>query len=309
MNWLRRKVPPQQAALCIDAANVHAVQVVRPREGLPAVRLCHSEPIRGNALSALQRMGATLGLQGFACGAVLVRQECRLLMVEKPNVPAEEVREAVRWRLPGMIDYPPEQAVVDTLPVAIDLEGGNHATSMYAVTAERQRVAALTEQFRRCEIPLRTIDVADLALRNLAALFAEPGAGVAMAWFDAQGSGIVFVAGGELCLVRHLDATLAEVREALASDQEFQFVRIELALQRALDHFDRNFTAVPINRLLLAPFADAAELAARLTGHLSLPVVPADLGRVLDLTAAPQLRMPERACELLVTLGAALRPQ
>ena len=308
MNWLGRK-GTQQAAICIDADVIHVAQVVRVREGLPVVSLCHSEAIEGNAGAVLQRTVNRLGLQSFQCTAVMPWQGFRLLVVEKPAVPPEELREAVRWRLAGVLDYPPEQAVVDTVPIVIDLAGGTHASSLYAVAASSASIGALTEQFRRSEIRLGAIDVADLAMRNVAALFDEPGAGTALAWFHEQGSGIVFVAAGELCLVRHLEPNIAELRQALASGDELFLDRIELGLQRALDHFERNFTAVPINRLLLAPCAGIHELAAHLSGHLNVPAQVAELDKVLELGSAPQLRDPQRASAMLVILGAALRPQ
>jgi MSHA biogenesis protein MshI len=144
-------------------------------------------------------------------------------------------------------------------------------------------------------------------MRNVAALFAERGAGVAFAWFREGGSGIVFVANGELCMVRQFDPGAGDATTALASGDLRTLERTELGLQRSIDHFERNFSAVPIHQLLLAPFPGAPELARHLAAHLSLPVRAVELSSVLDIEAAPDLAEPARASQLLLSLGAALR--
>jgi MSHA biogenesis protein MshI len=163
------------------------------------------------------------------------------------------------------------------------------------------------EPFRSAGLQLSAIDVPEMALRNIAALFAERGAGVAFAWFQQSGSGIVFVAGNELCVARQFDATAADAIGALAARDERALERITLGLQRSLDHFERNFSGVPIHRLLLAPFGGAAGLALHLAGHLSLPVEVADFDKVMDFSAVPDLADPARIGDMLVPLGAALR--
>jgi MSHA biogenesis protein MshI len=306
MNWANRR-KREQAAVCVEREQVLAAQVFRARGAAPTVTFCASEPVDGDVAAALARLKQKFGLQRFRCTTLMPSGEYRFLVLESPQVPAEELREAVRWRLGELLDYPPDAAIIDTLPIAIDLEGKTHPTSLHVVAAERRNVEVLAQQFRRAEIPLDCIDVAELALRNLALLFAEPGMGVALAWFDRKGSGITFVAGGELCIVRHLDPTSDEAVAALAAQDSRRLERVELGLQRSIDHFERNFSAVPISRILLAPFEGAAAMAEYLSGHLSLPVQLADFERVLDLSATPELRDPARASEMLVTLGAALR--
>jgi MSHA biogenesis protein MshI len=82
---------------------------------------------------------------------------------------------------------------------------------------------------------------------------------------------------------------------------------MELGLQRSIDHFERNFSAVPIQQLLLAPAPGAPQLATHLAAHLSLPVRAGELSSVLDLDGAPDLADPARASQMLLSLGAALR--
>ena len=306
MNWAKRR-KAELAAVCFERGQVHAAHIFRSRGAPPAVKFCRTESVGGNAPAVLARLKQDLGLQRYRCSTVMGAGDYRFLVMEAPKVPPEEIKEAVRWGLKDLIDYPPETAIVDTLPIAADLDGQSVSASLHVAVVQRRSVESIAQQFRSADLTLDSIDVTELALRNLAALFAEPGMGVAFAWFCTSGSGIAFVANGELCMVRALDPTAEDAVGALQANDTRVLERIELGLQRSIDHFERNFSAVPINRVILAPFAASAALAEYLVGHLSLPVKLAELDKVLDLSAVPELRDPARAGEVLVTLGAALR--
>lgn len=306
MNWANRRTR-ETAAVSLNGRSLHAAHVFRARGLLPQVTFCQSENTGGDVPTALGRLRQRVGLQRFRCVAVLPENDYRFMVMEQPGVPPEERIDALRWRLTELLDYPPEQAVLDTAPIALDLAGTVHSSSLHVVAARRSHIERVADQFKRADLELSAIDISEMALRNVAALFAEPGNGVALAWFGEEGSGILFVASGELCAVRHLDPRSEDAIEALQGNDELNLERIELGLQRSLDHFERNFSGTPVSRLLLAPFAAATGLASYLNGKLSLPVVVADLATVLDLTNAPALADPAQAGTLLVTLGAALR--
>jgi len=306
MNWAKRR-KSELAAICIERGHVHAAHIFRARGAAPAVKFCKTEPAGGNAPATLTRMRQELGLQRFRCTTVMPSGDYRFMVMEAPKVPPEEMKEAVRWGLKDLIDYPPETAVIDTLPIATALDGKTFSTSLHVAAVPRRSVETIAQQFKTADLALESIDVSELALRNLAALFAEPGMGIAFTWFTSNGSGIAFVAAGDLCMVRQLDPTAEDAEAALQANDARVLERIELGLQRSIDHFERNFSAVPINAVMLAPFAASTALADYLAGHLSLPVRLADLSSVLDLSAVPELRDPGRAGEVLVTLGAALR--
>jgi MSHA biogenesis protein MshI len=306
MSWLNRR-NREFAAICVEPERICAVQVSRTRGARPTVTFSRAERADGGASAALSTLKTSLSLQRFRCTTVMSPGTSRLVVIEAPKVLASELKEAVRWRLADVIDYAPDQAVVETLPITVDLNGRAHASSVHVVAANRDLVEKCAEPFRTAGLTLAAIDIPELALRNLASLFSERSSGVALAWFQPHGSGIVFVAGEELCISRQLDPTSTDAIGALASNDERLLDRITLGLQRSLDHFERNFSGVPIDRLLLAPFAGAADLVRHVSAHLSLPVEIADLGKVLDLTAVPDLADPAKAGDMLIALGAALR--
>ena len=87
------------------------------------------------------------------------------------------------------------------------------------------------------------------------------------------------------------------------------FERIALELQRSLDHFDRQFSNIPLAHLLLAPLPEELGLSVYLAANLSAPVEAVNLGDVLDFHEVPELREPAEQMMRWQTLGTALRAE
>ena len=77
--------------------------------------------------------------------------------------------------------------------------------------------------------------------------------------------------------------------------------------QRSLDNFDRQYSAVPINRLMLGPHPMAQALSEFLRDYLSIPVAVLSLSEVMDFPNVPELSRNERQAQCLSAIGAALR--
>jgi len=125
--------------------------------------------------------------------------------------------------------------------------------------------------------------------------------------FSDEGGLLTFSAQGELYLSRRIEISLDQLVSALPEMRDQLFERIALELQRSLDHFDRQFSNIPLARLLLAPLPEELGLAAYLAGNLSAPVESANLGDVLDFHEVPELREQAEQTLRWQTLGAALR--
>jgi MSHA biogenesis protein MshI len=82
-----------------------------------------------------------------------------------------------------------------------------------------------------------------------------------------------------------------------------------LDIQRSLDSFDRNYSSVPLNRLLVGPLPGGDAFIEYLGANLSLPVERANLADVLDIEATPGLADAAAQAENWLALGAALREQ
>lgn len=286
----------------VEVGRIRLNEVERPRVAL----LTHF-PSTDHA-QTLHRIRRELRLKQFRCATVLSARHYQLQLLDTPpSVPEAEMKSAIRWRLKDYLDYPVESATVDVLALPADKATASRGQSVYAVSARNADIEACMKLFAAAKIPLEIIDVSETAQRNLATLFETDHRAVAMLSFSDEGGLLTFSAQGELYLSRRIEISLEQLSSAGPEMREQMFERIALELQRSLDHFDRQFSSIPLARLLLAPVPDELGLAAYLAGNLSAPVQSVDLGEVLDFHDVPELREPAEQMLRWQTLGAALR--
>ena len=302
----RRRLAPQ-CAVAVSPRRIECAQISRIGQGRPVVKLFSSEPVQGTVAETLAGMRKTGRLDRYRITTLLESRRYQIHQVDAPDVPEAELRSAVRWRLKDLLDYPPDAATVDVLPVPSERDGSGPAKHLFAVAARNDDVAACMRLFDGAKLVLDAIDIPELAQRNIATLFEESARGVAVLCFDDSGGLLTISAGGELYVARNLDAKAAQIRAALGEARDALFERIVLELQRSLDYFDRQFGGLLVSRLLLAPVAGADALRQHLGDNLYLPVELLDLGKVLDLQGVAGLAQPEDQARALHLLGAALR--
>jgi len=215
----------------------------------------------------------------------------------------------VRWRVKDVIDYPLDQATVDVFCVPDGKGSIENPKSVYAATARNDSVGALVRPFAESNLPLEAVDIPAMAQRNIARLFEQAGRALATLAFYEECGKLTISAGGELYMTRRIEVTLAQLMEADEARRHDLFDRIALELQRSLDHFDRQYAALPVAKLLLAPLPKETGLQAFLASNIFVPVETIDLASVLDFPAVPELKHPERQSQCFAMIGAALRDE
>jgi MSHA biogenesis protein MshI len=308
MGWLSKgKRQPGWLALGLHPDRVDLVHIKRAANRKPEIALCDTYRKEGSDIETLARLRKELALDQYRCTTLLKSDDYQVHQVDAPNVPAAELKTAVRWRVKDIIDYPLDAATVDVLDIPVDRNAPARGHSVYAVTARNSVIENCIKPFNEAAVPLEAIDIPDLAQRNIAALFEPAERGVAMLAFYEKEGILTFTRGGELYLARRIEVSLAQLSEADAERRNQNFERVALELQRSLDNFDRNYNYVPIAKLLLAPLPQDTGLQQYLAPNISIPVETVDLGAVMNFPTIPELKHPERQSQLLQTIGAALR--
>ncbi len=239
------------------------------------------------------------------CTLLLNHGQYQILQTEAPAVPREEMADALRWRVKDMVDFPVEQAGIDVLPIPADGAPGR-AAQIYVVAASHAVLMPTVRLFQDAGIGLDAIDIPELAQRNVAALFESERRGLAMLAFDEQGGRLTFTYGGELYVTRHIEATATELARA-ADATGGLYERTLLDVQRSMDNFDRNYNAITLSKLLVAPVPGAAGFIDYLKANLYQPVEALDLTAGLDMSKVPAVAAPARQAQALLAIGAALR--
>jgi len=283
---------------------------VRHGDAIEVVRVCRSAGARPR-VTATRRLDAyTANPAACLAGArsrewlgghftfLLQQDEYQLLQIDTPDVPEAEQRDALRWQLKDMLHQSAEESVFDVLPIAPPASARGRPPAL-VVAAARQTLAPTVRAFQAARLDLAAIDIPEMALRNLAVLHDTAPRGVALLQFGASGGLVVVCHDGELVTSRRFDVTA----EQLARSDELhstRFERIGLELQRSLDNFDRQYSHLPLAKLLVSVPPCADSLIDFLASNLYIPVEPLDPGKLVDNVE----NMHDAA---LLALGAALR--
>jgi MSHA biogenesis protein MshI len=293
-------------AMVLQRDGIAAASVRRPAEGKPAVTLA-SFFSGAPGLESLEKAGRELHSANYRCTTVLGGGDYQFMSVEAPNVPRAELKTAMRWRMKDILDFPVDQATYDVLDIPLDPNAAvRPQQSIFAIAARNSVVQARQKLFTQAKVRLRTIDIPEMAQRNVSSMLEPDGRGVAMLSFGEDGGLLTVSWRGELYLSRRIDVTLAQLLDADHERRHQSFDKITLELQRSLDNFDRQFSFISVAMLVLAP-SGAAGLEEYLASNLYTRVETLDLAQVLDLQATPELL--EAACQqrFFVAIGAALR--
>jgi MSHA biogenesis protein MshI len=178
---------------------------------------------------------------------------------------------------------------------------------VFAVVARAEAIRLHAEPLQRSGLALEAIDIHENGQRNVSALFEHPGRAVALLAFDETAGLLTVTAGGELCLARRIDLSLSALGDMEDDDRQAAYDRITLELQRSIDHFDRQFGFITLDRLLVTGVGPVIGLRDRLVENLDLPVELLDLADVIDFPSVPELRATARQAQCLAGIGAALR--
>ena len=304
-NFFKSEAEPGWLSVVMRPKRVDLVHLRREPGGKPCVLLADSVGKDADDAATLAALKKPMQLDRYRCTALLTHGKYQLIQTDAVGGAIEEAREIVRWKLKDQVDFPVDSAAVDLLPIPSD----GRTSQVFAAFSPESIIAPLVQAFQAAKVPLAAIDLPEISQRNLAVLFEEAGRGLATLVFDDDEGLLTFTANGELLVARHVEIAADQLMSADAERRGMLFERIALDVQRSLDNFDRNYSAVPLARLMVAPIPGVDGFLSHLRANLTVPVVPLELSGVLDLGAVPALRDPLRQFQCLRALGAALRDE
>lgn len=312
MNWSflsfgKARAQGVRTAVVVEGDGVALAQVDTTK-ARPHLHSCQFRAADDAQLAdTLAALGKQYALGKAACHTVMPLGSYSLLLIEAPEVPANELRAAVRWRIRELIDFHVDDAVLDVFDAPAS---GARATRthLYVVVSRGNDVKQLADRLQDAGIGLAVIDIPELALRNIAARLPEDTHGVALLYFGAERGLIALCRNQTLYLARTLDIGEQRLREAAADGQtEAVFDTLALEVQRSLDYYDRTFQQAPIGHLLVAPLAAPIPgLVEGLHANLGLHARALELGEVVD---GAEKFPAEQAARCLLAIGAALRSE
>lgn len=93
----------------------------------------------------------------------------QLFLIESLPVKKEEIRDAVKWRVRSLINYPIEEAILDYFIVPAKKASPNNPM-IAAVVSRLSQIIRLIDVTRTSNLLITSIDIPELAMRNLTSL-------------------------------------------------------------------------------------------------------------------------------------------
>ena len=283
-------------------------------EQKPVLQLCDfllSDDIGDNATARKLEKTPLVG--------VMTNGEFSMQLLDAPQVEANEMQAAVRWKIKDMLDYELDDAVVDVFEIP-GLKEQGRTPQVYAVFAHRDKVQTQVDLIENAGLSLRYIDIPELAQRNIASLLPEDEKGVALLRFNAESGLITLTQQSVLYLARELEVgyrVLSDLVnsqqqedlgfESMESDAQRALNGVVLEIQRSLDYYESHFAKPPITTLVIAPMEqEIPGLEEQINKSLGLKVSMLDLNSVIQPDEPLDMKMQAHC---FYAIGAALREE
>jgi MSHA biogenesis protein MshI len=217
----------------------------------------------------LAKLSKQHNLDIHRCNVVLQPSEYQIVPVEKPDVSDEELSSAIKWRIKDLIDYHIDDTVVELLSSSSENLNSNTIEVVVTKTSKIQRIVNL---LRSANINLSSIDIAELAARNIGHQLKPDLNSYALLNLWENTSRISVYLNNDLYLSRISSIGLNTIGHVSEDEQSSINIidTMALELQRTYDYFESHSRQAPISELFIIKNAfsnaDIAELIQQRTG-------------------------------------------
>lgn len=255
IKWFNSLIPKKksiQKAVLGVSLTPHGAGWCVLESGASGVTLTEQATVEGafkhptDALAALFQHKAPPAL---SCHLCLSHHFYQMLLVDSPNVPDGELREAVTWRVKDLITQPVEKMVVDVFRLPADAYRGR-MNMLYAALVERARVSGLVELCERHDLGLLSIGVAELALAQVSQQLPETqNRSVAVLHLTENDGSINLAENGYLYLTRTLEMQAAGGYSGNLDFSQDPADNLALDIQRSLDYYESQLGKSGVSRV------------------------------------------------------------
>ncbi len=303
VTWFNRRKSATAGLLGIETGpeGIALAHVVRLPNQPPQLLRCLFREASPEAQPALLKtLVEEFGLSGMPVNFVLHPAEYQLLLLDRPDVPAEEMRDAMRWRVKDLREEPLESLIVDAFSLPEDAYRGRSQMAYCAVMV-KARMLEFERLINGAGLSLSSIDITEMAFRNLGLLVGAEGQNLALLRLRSSEGVITVQNGAELYMARQVEQGLEH--------SEDDFAAVTLEIQRSLDYFESQLGKGYLNRLLLLPIKRDSERAMQaLSTSLAVKLQRLDLREVFAGQVGADLDERDQAY-CMAAVGAALRQE
>lgn len=216
---------------------------------------------------ALSQLVADQNWAGAPATLVLPIDQYQVFQVERPEgVDDSELADALKWKLKDFLDFSPSDAVSDVFMFPKEACRGR-GPLVNVVAARKSLVQEMIDLVSVSGLELEKIDIAELALRNLAARLDTANRGVALVHLRDRYGQMVICQGDTLYLSRRLELSYDDLGDA--SSQENAVQSLALEIQRSMDYFESQLGQVPPSTIRLVARDSVLPLNSMLSSYMA----------------------------------------
>ncbi|MES2218510.1 MAG: hypothetical protein V4501_08855 [Pseudomonadota bacterium] len=306
----KRRLQARDALFCIEfGTNSFSAAYIRSDAGRPELELIESVPCDiTKPLPALTEFVKKNQLEGVNCSWLLKADKYQLITLDELPVKPEEFQSAIRWQIKKLLTFSVDDAFIDSFQIPPP-EIPNPKKMITVVAAQASYIQPIAEQIAESGLNLTTIDIQELALRNVMTMFETNEMGTALVYLQEKSSDIIFSRQHQFYYLRRLDWSF----EKLANNYQSQDVinqylqKLALEVQRSFDYFQSQWRLPAPNHVLMVSLnPKLLDIAAYMTQRLRFPVEDINLNKVLlskvELTSNLE-------SQFLSVIGGALREE
>jgi MSHA biogenesis protein MshI len=219
---------------------------------------------------ALESLVNEQGWAGAPAVVVLPIDQYQVFQVERPEgIEDNELADALKWKLKDFLDFSPSDAVSDVFAFPEDASRGR-GPLVNVVTARKSLVQELMALVDGGGLELVRVDIAELALRNLASRMDTANRGVALVHLRERYGQMVVCRGDTLYLSRRLDVSYDDLRDAGRQENAVQSLALEI--QRSMDYFESQLGQVPPATIRLVARDSMLPLTSMLSSYVAASI-------------------------------------
>lgn len=209
-------------------------------------------------------------LKKINCSWVLAPQDYQLLQIDALPVTADEFQAAIRWKIKDLLRFPIDDVVIDHF--ALPSSKINSKNKIMVVAAQSSYLQKISEDIKASGLGLSTIDIPELALRNMMALFEQDNQSHALVYVQQTTIQLLITFQKQLYFSRNLefDWVLSEKEP----DKLMQGIeQLAAEIQRSFDYYQSQWRQPhPAQITLAATQLISVAAIDQLAQSLALPV-------------------------------------
>ena len=294
VNGLKDVVVKSQVIFVLDTINANL------KEGEPkkSIEDVITQYIKANNLSKI------------ICSYVLSPQQYVLSLIEFPPIQNNDAKEkAILLGVKDYINYSIDDAILESFEVPVRRTQDN-AKLAYAVAMRAKLSEEIGRLLNKCDIHLKYIDINELCIRNIIALYEDLQQGCLVLKISDINNSMLLVKDNALFISRNTKLDIKQLSDFDPnknddSDKMSIAENLVLELQRSLDYGNSIFRELHFNSICVLPYDFNLDLfIGWAVEQLGLPI------HKLDLTKKIKFEQPinqHEQAECILAIGAALR--